>query len=180
MKAMISLESYEMVQKLANKFAYGNTRSLRYDHYVSVGVEGLKKAVDTFTENMDAMFSTYCYRCVLNAMINEQKGLSLHELETNDGENENLETWNGAYDEIRDERIESILRQVIKKVVNNNERNAKIVELHIGLEDEPMELKDIAKMFHLSHESVRLVCVKAIRNIREDEKAKEILYSFVG
>lgn len=180
MKAMISLESYEMVQKLANKFAYGNTRSLRYDHYVSVGVEGLKKAVDTFTENMDTMFSTYCYRCVLNAMINEQKRLSLHELETNEGENENLEKWNGAYDEIRDERIESILRQVIKKVVNNNERNAKIVELHIGLEDEPMELKDIAKMFHLSHESVRLVCVKAIRSIREDEKAKEILYSFVG
>ena len=177
---MISLESYEMVQKLANKFAYGNTRSLRYDHYVSVGVEGLKKAVDTFTENMDAMFSTYCYRCVLNAMINEQKRLSLHELETNDGENENLEKWNGAYDEIRDERIESILRQVIKKVVNNNERNAKIVELHIGLEDEPMELKDIAKMFHLSHESVRLVCVKAIRSIREDDKAKELLYSFVG
>ena len=180
MKAMISFESYEMVQKLANKFAYGNTRSLRYDHYVSVGVEGLKKAVDTFTENMDAMFSTYCYRCVLNAMINEQKRLSLHELETNDGENQNLEKWNGAYDEIRDERIESILRQVIKKVVNNNERNAKIVELHIGLEDEPMELKDIAKMFHLSHESVRLVCVKAIRSIREDDKAKELLYSFVG
>ena len=180
MKAMISFESYEMVQKLANKFAYGNTRSLRYDHYVSVGVEGLKKAVDTFTENMDAMFSTYCYRCVLNAMINEQKRLSLHELETNDGENENLEKWNGAYDEIRDERIESVLRQVIKKVVNNNERNAKIVELHIGLEDEPMELKDIAKMFHLSHESVRLVCVKAIRSIREDDKAKELLYSFVG
>ena len=180
MKAMISFESYEMVQKLANKFAYGDTRSLRYDHYVSVGVEGLKKAVDTFTENMDAMFSTYCYRCVLNAMINEQKRLSLHELETNDGENENLEKWNGAYDEIRDERIENILRQVIKKVVNNNERNAKIVELHIGLEDEPMELKDIAKMFHLSHESVRLVCVKAIRSIREDDKAKELLYSFVG
>ena len=180
MKAMISFESYEMVQKLANKFAYGNTRSLRYDHYVSVGVEGLKKAVDTFTENMDAMFSTYCYRCVLNAMINEQKRLSLHELETNDAENENLEKWNGAYDEIRDERIENILRQVIKKVVNNNERNAKIVELHIGLEDEPMELKDIAKMFHLSHESVRLVCVKAIRSIREDDKAKELLYSFVG
>ena len=180
MEAMISDESYVMVQKLANKFAYGNTRSLRYDHYVSVGVEGLKKAVDTFTENMDAMFSTYCYRCVLNAMINEQKRLSLHELETNDGENQNLEKWNGAYDEIRDERIESILRQVIKKVVNNNERNAKIVELHIGLEDEPMELKDIAKMFHLSHESVRLVCVKAIRSIREDDKAKELLYSFVG
>ena len=96
MEAMISVESYVMVQKLANKFAYGNTRSLRFDHYVSVGVEGLKKAVDTFKEGMDVMFSTYCYRCVLNAMINEQKRLSLHELETNDGESENLEKWTGA------------------------------------------------------------------------------------
>ena len=86
MKAMISHESYVMVQKLANKFAYGNTHSLRFDHYVSVGVEGLKKAIDTFKEGTDATFSTYCYRCVLNAMINEQKRFSLHELETNDGE----------------------------------------------------------------------------------------------
>ena len=51
MEAMISVESYVMVQKLANKFAYGNTRSLRFDHYVSVGVEGLKKAVGAYKEN---------------------------------------------------------------------------------------------------------------------------------
>ena len=180
MKAMISVESYEMVQKLANKFAYGNTRSLNYDHYVSVGVEGLKKAVDTFKDGTDATFSTYCYRCVMNAMVNEQKRLALHELETNDGENENLEEWNGAYDEIRDERIEVILKQLIRKAVKNNERNAQIVELHIGLNDEPMELKEIAKMFQLTHESVRLVCVKAIKSIREDKNARELLYSFVG
>ena len=180
MKAMISVESYEMVQKLANRFAYGNTRSLNYDHYVSVGVEGLKKAVDTFKEGTDATFSTYCYRCVMNAMVNEQKRLALHELETNDGETEHLEEWNGAYDEIRDERIEVILKQLIRKAVKNNERNAQIVELHIGLNDEPMELKEIAKMFQLTHESVRLVCVKAIKSIREDKNARELLYSFVG
>ncbi len=180
MKAMISVESYEMVQKLANRFAYGNTRSLNYDHYVSVGVEGLKKAVDTFKEGTDATFSTYCYRCVMNAMVNEQKRLALHELEANDGETEHLEEWNGAYDEIRDERIEVILKQLIRKAVKNNERNAQIVELHIGLNDEPMELKEIAKMFQLTHESVRLVCVKAIKSIREDKNARELLYSFVG
>lgn len=180
MKAMISVESYEMVQKLANRFAYGNTRSLNYDHYVSVGVEGLKKAVDTFKEGTDATFSTYCYRCVMNAMVNEQKRLALHELEANDGETEHLEEWNGAYDEIRDERIEVILKQLIRKAVKNNERNAQIVELHIGLDDEPMELKEIAKMFQLTHESVRLVCVKAIKSIREDKNARELLYSFVG
>ena len=180
MKAMISVESYEMVQKLANKFAYGNTRSLNYDHYVSVGVEGLKKAVDTFKEGTDATFSTYCYRCVMNAMVNEQKRLALHNLEENDNENENFEEWNGAYDEIRDERIEVILKQLIRKAVKNNERNAQIVELHLGLTDEPMELKDIAKIYKVTHESVRLVCVKAIKVIREDRNAKELLYGFVG
>lgn len=180
MQAMISVESYEMVQKLANKFAYGNTRSLAYDHYVSVGVEGLKKAVDTFKEGTGAIFSTYCYRCVMNAMVNEQKRMALHNLEESDNENENLETWNGEYDEIRDERIEVILKQLIRKAVKNNERNAKIVELHIGLNDEPMELKEIAKMFQLTHESVRLVCVKALKVIREDRGAREMLYSFVG
>ena len=180
MKAMISVESYEMVQKLANKFAYGNTRSINYDHYVSVGVEGLKKAVDTFREGTDATFSTYCYRCVLNAMVNEQKRLALHNLEENDKASENLETWNGEVDELRDDRIEDILKSLIRKAVKGNERNARIVELHIGLENEPMELKEIAKVFQLTHESVRLVCVKAMRTIREDKKAKELLYSFVG
>lgn len=177
---MISVESYEMVQKLANKFAYGNTRSINFDHYVSVGVEGLKKAVDTFREGTDATFSTYCYRCVLNAMVNEQKRLALHNLEENDKASENLETWNGEVDELRDDRIEDILKSLIRKAVKGNERNARIVELHIGLENEPMELKEIAKVFQLTHESVRLVCVKAMRTIREDKKAKELLYSFVG
>ena len=180
MEAMISVESYKMVQKLANKFAYGNTRSLNYDQYLSAGIEGLKKAVDTFKDGTDAMFSTYCYRCVMNAMVNEQKRLALHELATNDDENENLEEWNGAYDEIRDERIEATLKKLIYQAVKNNERNARIVELHLGLDDEPMELKEIGKMFQLTHESVRLVCVKAIKAIREDKNARELLYSFVG
>ena len=180
MKAMISEESYKMVQKLANKFAHGNIRSITFDYYVSVGVEGLKKAVDTFRDGTDAMFSTYAYRCVLNAMVNEQDRLARHTLEENENENENLEKWNGAYDEIRDERIEVILKKLIRNAVKCNERNANIVELHIGLEDEPMELKDIAKRFHLSHESVRLVCVKALKAIREDKDAREMLYSFVG
>ena len=178
MKAMISVESYELVQKLANKFSYGNTRSLVFDLYVSAGLEGLKKAVETYQEGSNILFSTYAYRCIMNALINEQKKMALHDLQ--EDENVVLENYDGEMDEIKDENMVDIVRRLIRKVVNNNERNAKIVELNIGLDCEPMELKDIAKMFNLSHESVRLVTIKARKAMCEDTKAKELLFSFVG
>lgn len=180
MKAMISVESYELVQKLANKFAYGNTHSLKFDHYVSVGVEALADAVETYKEGNGVLFSTYLYRCILNAMVNEQKRMAVHELTQDENACENIDRYNGAVDELRDDRMEDVVKKLILKAVKGNERNAKIVELHIGLNNEPTELKDIAKMFGLTHESVRLVCVKAIKSIKENKKAKELLYSFVG
>lgn len=180
MKAIISLESYEMVLKMANQFAYGNTRSLAYDNYVSVGVEGLKKAVDTYEEGSNVKFSTYLYRCVMNALVNEQKRMKLHNLAEDDGACVNLERYDGEVIELRDERMEESVKMLIRKAVKGSERNAQIVELHLGLNCEPMELKDIATMFNLTHESVRLVCVKAKKAMAEDKSTKELLYSFVG
>lgn len=180
MKAMISVESYEMVQKLANKFAYGNTRSLLYEQYLSVGLEGLTNAVKTYNEGSSVQFSTYAYRCVMNALVNEQKRIRLHHLDEDDNANVGLENYDGEMVELRDETMEEIVRGLIRKAVKHNERNAQIVELHIGLNCNPMELKEIAKTFNLSHESVRLVCVKALKAMRNDHNTKEMLYSFVG
>lgn len=177
---MISNESYVMVQKMANKFAYGNTRSLMFDQFVSVGVEALQQAVETYQEGSNIKFSTYLYRCVMNAMINEKERMKRHDLPENDDANVNLEAYNGALDEIRDERIVDTLRLVIRKAVKNNERNAQIVELSIGIDRDAMELKDIAVQFNLSHESVRLIREKAMNAIRCDKQAKTLLYSFVG
>lgn len=177
MKAMISTESYEMVQKMANKFAYGNTRTNLYELYVNAGIEGLNKAVSTYKENSDVLFSTYLYRCVMNALINEQKRLERQNLQ--EDENVILDNYKGATTEMVDDNFEEILRKLIRKYTTN-ERNAKIVELNIGLNCEPMELKEIAEDFNLSHESVRLVCVKTIKALRADKVAQNILYSFVG
>lgn len=176
--AKITKESMDMVYRLANKFAYGNTRSIAYEEYVNVGIEGMQKAVDTFKEGTDATFSTYCYRCILNAMVNEQKRKALHDLAEDDQQNENLEAWNGECDHIIEEKMEVKVKTLIRRAVKS-ERNARIVELHIGLEDEPMELKDIAKLFNLTHESVRLICKNGINNIRKDKSSKE-LFSYVG
>lgn len=174
----ITKESYEMVLKLANKFAYGNTHTNLYEEYVSAGLEGLKKAIDTYKDDSNVKFSTYAYRTILNALINEKDRLIRHKIEEQD--DYDLTKYDGEAIELRDERMEDVVKGLIFNAVKHNERNAKIVELHIGLNCEPMELKDLASMFGLTHESVRLVCVKAMKTIRENKKAKELLYGFVG
>lgn len=179
MKAIISFESYNMVERMANKFAYGNTRSILFEQYKDAGIEGLKKAVATYKENDTTTFSTYLYRCVLNAMVNEQKRIMRHDL---GNEDENVDFNNqsiGGIFEMADDNMEDVVKHIIRKHTTSD-RNAKIVGLHIGLNCDPMELKDIAAMFGLSHESVRLVFVKTIKAIKADKNAKELIYKFVG
>lgn len=185
MKAMISVESYTMVQKLANKFCYGNTRSLKFDHYVSVGLDALTDAVETYKENDTTQFSTYAYRCVLNAMVNEQKRMLVHELP----QDENIDVSNDHQDHLcgaimfNDGTTAEFIKDIISKAVGNDrnkERNAHIVELYIGLECEPIDLKDIAAMYDITHECARLVCVKTLKKIREHKQTREVLYGLVG
>lgn len=179
MNAVISFESYNIVEKMANKFAYGNTRSILFEQYKDAGIEGLKKAVDTYKENDTTTFSTYLYRCILNAMVNEKKRILRHDLGQED---ENVDFNNqsiGGIFEMSDDNMEDVVKRIIRKHTTSD-RNAEIVGLHIGLDCEPMELKDLAAMFGLSHESVRLVCVKTIKAIKTDKNAKELIYKFVG
>lgn len=177
MKAAISKESYEMVQKLANRFCYGNTSTNLYESYVNVGLDALIKTTETYN-GTDAQFSTYLYRCVQNALISEKRKMDVREMQQD--ENIDLEVYEGAAYEPTDERMEKYLKAFINKATDGNERNAEIVSLHIGLNCDPMELKEIAAQFQLSHEMVRLVCTKAIKKIREDKAARQILFSFVG
>lgn len=175
---IITKEGYELVLKLANKFAYGNTHTNLYEEYVSAGLEGLIKSYETYKEGSDVKFSTYAYRTILNALINKKDHLIRHKIEEQD--DYDLANYDGKVIELSDENMEKVVKGLIKKAVNNNERNAQIVELHIGLNCEPMALYDLADMFHLTHESVRLVCTKAIKSLRTNKRAKELLYGFVG
>lgn len=175
---IISEEMYALVCKLANKFVYGNTRLIKFDEYKSVGLEALIASYETYDEESGVKFSTYAYRTILNAMINEKYRIIRQQLPEQD--DYDLSKYDGEMVEIKDENMANVVKGLIKKAVGNNERNAKIVELNIGLNCEPMSLYDLADMFSLTHESVRLVCTKAIKSLKSNKKAKELLYGFVG
>jgi RNA polymerase sigma factor (sigma-70 family) len=179
MRVEYTQESYDYVKKLAFPYAYGNTQSELYDRMVSAGLEGLISAVNTYREGMGVKFSTYAYTLIKNRLENERNRTARHDIGVRQDDYD-FSKYDGTLDCIRDGRMEDALRGVILKAVKGNERNALIVELHIGIDDEPVELKDLAKRFSLSHESVRLIYTKAIESIRADKAAKRLLYSYIG
>ena len=153
MEARFTEESYALVLKMANKFAYGNT-SLEYEHYVSVGTEGLIKAINSYQEGRDADFSTFATTCIRNAMCTKQSQLRRSNLQqdenvildgegekaSEDGEDETTTATNTIFNSLTEEMGESnvteALRMVIRKVNKDNERNAEMSLLHFGLVDE--------------------------------------------
>lgn len=200
MEARFTEESYALVLKMANKFAYGNT-SLEYEHYVSVGTEGLIKAINNYQEGRDADFSTFATTCIRNAMCTKQTQLKRFNLQqdenvildgdgekaSEDGEDDATMATNTIFNSLTEEMGESnvteALRMVIRKVNKDNERNAEMALLHFGLVDEvekPMDYKELSAMFNVSAERVRQVCAKNINAIKADDNLKDFLYAFVG
>lgn len=200
MEARFTEESYALVLKMANKFAYGNT-SLEYEHYVSVGTEGLIKAINNYQEGRDADFSTFATTCIRNAMCTKQSQLRRFNLQqdenvildgegekaSEDGEDETTTATNTIFNSLTEEMGESnvteALKMVIKRVNKGNDRNAEMALLHFGLVDEvekPMDYKELSAMFNVSAERVRQVCAKNINAIKADDNLKDFLYAFVG
>lgn len=200
MEARFTEESYSLVLKMANKFAYGNT-SLEYEHYVSVGTEGLIKAINNYQEGRDADFSTFATTCIRNAMCTKQSQLRRFNLQqdenvildgegekaSEDGEDETTTATNTIFNSLTEEMGESnvteALKMVIKRVNKGNDRNAEMALLHFGLVDEvekPMDYKELSAMFNVSAERVRQVCAKNINAIKADDNLKDFLYAFVG
>ena len=200
MEAKFTEESYALVLKMANKFAYGNT-SIEYEHYVNSGTEGLIKAINNYQEDRDADFSTFATTCIRNAMCTRQTQLKRFNLQqdenvildgdgekpSEDGEDEITATtdniFNSLTEEMKDYNVTEALKMVIKKVNKGNDRNEEMALLHFGLVDEvekPMDYKELSAMFNVSAERVRQVCVKNINAIKADDKLKDFLYAFVG
>lgn len=178
MKAELSAESYALVEKMAYKFAYGNT-SYQYEEYVNAGLEGLVKAIKTFKPNANAVFSTYANTCIRNAMCTAQKVMNRFDLQ--EDENVIIENIDTILTETADGNMEDITKNAILKVNNQNERNAEMFMRHIGLiGDEPMDYKELSAKFNVSAERVRQVCVKTRSAINADSNLKSLLYSFVG
>lgn len=179
MKAEFSKESYALVEKLAYKFAY-STDSIEYDRYVSVGIEGLNKAIATFKNDGKAQFSTYANTCIKNAMCTERERIGRFDLQQDD--NVVMEDLNELSSEKADgnlEKMEKMAESIIRRVTNSD-RNTEMLMLHLGIKtDEPMDYKEIGTIFNVSAERVRQVCVSSLNAIRKDSKA-QILYSFVA
>ena len=200
MEAKFTEESYALVLKMANKFAYGNT-SIEYEHYVNSGTEGLIKAINNYQEGRDADFSTFATTCIRNAMCTRQTQLKRFNLQqdenvildgdgekpSEDGEDVITATtdniFNSLTEEMKDYNVTEALKMVIKRVNKGNDRNEEMALLHFGLVDEvekPMDYKELSAMFNVSAERVRQVCVKNINAIKADNKLKDFLYAFVG
>lgn len=201
MEAKFTEESYALVLKMANKFAYGNT-SIEYEHYVNSGTEGLIKAINNYQEGRDADFSTFATTCIRNAMCTRQTQLKRFNLQqdenvildgdgekpSEDGEDDATmattdNIFNSLTEEMKDYNVTEALKMVIKRVNKGNDRNEEMALLHFGLVDEvekPMDYKELSAMFNVSAERVRQVCVKNINAIKADDKLKDFLYAFVG
>lgn len=201
MEAKFTEESYALVLKMANKFAYGNT-SIEYEHYVNSGMEGLIKAINNYQEGRDADFSTFATTCIRNAMCTKQTQLKRFNLQqdenvildgdgekpSEDGEDDATmattdNIFNSLTEEMKDYNVTEALKMVIRKVNKGNDRNEEMALLHFGLVDEvekPMDYKELSAMFNVSAERVRQVCVKNINAIKADDKLKDFLYAFVG
>lgn len=177
MNEMIS-EYYNAVERAANSYAYKNTNSMLFDLYKTAGLEGLIKAAETFDETKGASFGTHAYRCIHCAMENEKARIIRHQLPEQD--DYDFAKYDCEVIELGDTEVANTIHRLIRKAVNGNERNARIVELHIGIDCEKVELKDIAEDFGLSHESVRLICKKAMAALRTDPQVKVTLYGKVG
>ena len=178
MKAEISKESYELVEKMAFKFAFGNA-SCKYDELLNAGLEGLIKAIKTYKEDSNTKFSTYASTCIRNAMCTKNKQQNSFDL-TQD-ENVILDEIDTLITETNDDNMTNVVKKVILSANNNNKRNAQMFIEHIGLDDTaPMDYKELSAKFNVSAERVRQVCVNTKREIKCNKNITELLYSFVG
>ncbi len=98
-------------------------------------------------------------------------------------ENVDVERYDGELDEMREDNMdESSMVEVVERLIEdatsrngrNSQRNAEIVRLYLGVDCDRMNIADIASMYGLTHESVRLV----VRNAQADlRRHSELIYS---
>lgn len=178
MKAEFSEQSYAIAQKLAFKFAHGNS-SIKYDEYLNVGIDALKKAIENWKENDGrAEFETFATTCIRNAMCTKQKQLNRFDLQQD--ENIDLSQIDDLMVDMPEGRMVDEVKNLIHKVNKGNVRNAQMVMLKMGLDDAPMDYKEISARFQVSAERVRQVYTSTMATIRADKNASAVLYSFVG
>ena len=178
MDASLNEESYALVLKMANKFAYG-PNSIKYEELVNVGIIGLEKAVKTYNPNNGAAFSTYATTCIRNEMCTKDKRQKRFDLVQD--ENVVMDDIDTLVTETPDDNMTDVAKSIILKVNRQNERNANIFMQNIGLTcDNKMDYKELSARFKMTAERIRQICVNTSRSIKRNKKFSDLLYSYVG
>ena len=179
MERSFNQESYELICKLANKFAYGAVDSIKYDEYLNAGIMGLEKAIKYYSDDKEVAFKTFATTCIVTSMRTCKKKQNRFNL-TQD-ENVNLEDLDSLTFSMVEENMEETAKKIIIKVNSNNERDAEIFMRNIGLiGDIPMDYKELSIRFNMTDERIRQICVKTRKSINDDPTLKELLYSYVS
>lgn len=179
MERSFNQESYELICKLANKFAYGAVDSIRYDEYLNAGIMGLEKAIKYYSDDKEVAFKTFATTCIVTSMRTCKKKQNRFNL-TQD-ENVNLEDLDSLTFSMVEENMEDTAKKIIIKVNSNNERDAEIFMRNIGLiGGVPMDYKELSLRFNMTDERIRQICVKTRNAINDNSKLKELLYSYVN
>lgn len=178
MECSVNKESYELVCKLANKFARGNVDSLIYEEYISAGLQGLENAVKSYNSEKGAAFKSFATTCIVNSISTCQRHQKKFDLTQDD--NIEIESLDSLTVSIVEENMIDTVKDIIFRANNGNKRNAEMFMLNIGLNYDKMNYKELSAKFNVSAERVRQVCLNTRKNINANPLDKELLYSYVG
>ena len=168
-----------LVPYVTNKFV---SKFQDHDELMSVGVNGLMKALDTFDTSKGAKFSTYAYTCIFNEVMgyirvegkNSVRNISLFETLSTDKNGHVLEVEDTLSSEalineptadkllLNQERSEHILR-VIKLLPMKQQV---VITKRFGLDgNDPMTQVEVAKAIGMSQANVSKIESDAIQRL---------------
>jgi RNA polymerase sporulation-specific sigma factor len=173
----------KMVIHMANKYKSftENDNSIDIEDLISVGMEALIKAVDSFDINKNTKFATYAYRCISNNILcylRKRKGIydvSIHERVSVNGEEEDIYLIDVLRD--KNDSTEAFIDAEESKYLSDllcilTERERLIFTLYYGIGCESASQSKIAKQLNVSRSSISKILKKATIKLRDEIKNK--------
>jgi len=144
-------------------------REFGFEDIFSAGMEGLYKAARRFDYSLGYRFSTYAFRGISNQIYNEISRIERKRAReiTNSIKGEEL-SCSGDIKEIFNQDLYSILNE---KISGLSENERKVINLKYY---QSYTLREISKKMGVSHEKIRQIQKKAIRNLRDMFLGREI------
>ncbi len=182
----MTVNHYKTVMSLAEKSAYRNTHTVRFDEYMYAGILAVEKALKRFDPSRDNL-DGYVYRCVENAMASHYNKMDRCDFFRDD--NVSTDDLANLIDEVPERGLCNEVKRIVADVTARNDRNGKnasrnahMVRLFLGIDDkfERMSFDDIASLYDLSYESVRLIVKTTLNAIRHDRESRQLLCSYVA